>query len=107
MRRRTGVLICGLGAVLLATGSTYIWLAGSVIVRDPAGEAQRVEVIDGWGNTQELSRFGRSYVLLRPEIEGAVRVRCRSGQVVDGGYVTGGPLHTRLSLDGTGRCSFT
>ena len=104
MKQANIILIC---AIAIALGlAVWIRFAGSVVVLDPVGVAQSVLVIDGWGNTQRLSPVLRAHLLLGPEIEGHVRVRCHDGRVVDGGYVTP-HLHLRLTLDGSGRCYFS
>jgi hypothetical protein len=95
-------LIVSLACLGALIGSGSIVIQGSIVVFDPAGVAQRMDVADGWGHLQRMSQIGRIYVLIGPR-EGGVRVLCRDGRVIEGGYVTRG-AHEHLSLSRDGTC---
>ena len=79
-------LIAG-GGLVVALGTTAS--PAALPFFDPHREVASAQLIDGWGHKQPLLNLA----FLRmgtPRLEGAVQITCRSGKVVEGGYVTPG-----------------
>lgn len=80
-------ILIAAGALVVALGTLAV--TGGVVIFDPHREVASAQLVDGWGRKQPLL----SLAFLRlgiPRLEGAVRITCRSGRVVEGGYVTPG-----------------
>jgi hypothetical protein len=86
MRLKRSILIAA-GAVVVGLGTLAVM--GSVVIFDPHREVVSAQLVDGWGHKQRLSNLVYMRVGV-PRLEGAVRITCKSGRVVEGGYVTPG-----------------
>ena len=86
MRFKQFILTAG-GAVIVALGTLAVM--GSVVIFDPHRGVGSVQLVDGWGHKQPLLNL----VLIRvgvPRLEGVIHIKCKSGMVIEGGYVTPG-----------------
>lgn len=93
MRFNRSVLIAA-GAIVSASGTLAV--TGSVVILDLRQEVASAHVVDGWGRRQPLLNLAFLRLTL-PRLEGAVRIICKSGGVVEGGYVTpGAPTWQKL-----------
>lgn len=86
MRFKRSILIAG-GGLVVALGTLAV--TGSVVLFDPHREVASAQLVDGWGHRQPLLNLAFLRVGV-PRLEGAVQITCRSGKVVEGGYVTPG-----------------
>jgi hypothetical protein len=77
-----------------------LMFTGSVVLLDPHREVASAQVVDGWGQRQELAPVGIAFVGV-PRLEGTVEIRCRSGKVIRSGYVTpGAPMWQQMGQEG-------
>lgn len=84
MRFKRSILIAAIASVA-AVGT--IAITGSVVIFDPYREIASAEVINGLGRKQPLRNLAFMRLAI-PRVEGAVRLTCKSGRVVERGYVT-------------------
>lgn len=90
-----------LSAAIIVVGSALsLAFRGSVILVDVQREVKAAEIVDGWGQRQELTSLGIAYAGV-PRLEGTVEIRCRNGKVIRRGYVTPGvPTWQQMAEDG-------
>lgn len=76
-------------AAIVVASALSLMFKGSVVLLDPHRAVASAQVIDGWGQRQNLTSVGIAYVGV-PRIEGTLEIRCIDGKVSRGGYVTPG-----------------
>ena len=74
----------------MAVGSIDLYLRGFAVVHDPEGLVARVLLEHGDGQAVRMREFASGYWGARPRRDGAIRIECRTGVNVAGGYATPG-----------------
>lgn len=90
------------GGCLVAAAAT-VTLTGSAVLFDPHRHVASAQLIDGQGHKQPLLNLAYLRVGV-PRIEGAIRITCKDGKVIELGYVTPG-ARTWLKIDDAIGCS--
>lgn len=87
----------------MAATTLALMFTGSVVLLDFHRKVASAQVIDGWGQRQELAHVGIAYLGV-PKLEGTVQITCANGKVVRSGYVTpGAPMWQQMGQKG--QCS--
>jgi hypothetical protein len=93
------IALLSVAAIVVASALSLLF-KGSVVLLDPHLEVASAQVIDGWGQRQNLISVGIAYVGV-PRLEGTVEIRCIDGEVSRSGYVTpGAPMWQRMGQKG-------
>ena len=85
MRKRNVALLVIAAGLLFATAS--LSFLGSIVVFDSAGVVEVAEM-KGSLHRKRLANLGIVHFGVPGQFDGVLRVRCRSGSVVDSGYLT-------------------
>jgi hypothetical protein len=81
----------------IAVASIDLYARGFAVVHDPDGLIARAVLEHGDGADIAMREFASGYWAARPRRDGAIRIECRTGAIVGGGYVTPG-LRTTYSI---------
>jgi hypothetical protein len=84
-----------LAAIVVA--SIDLYARGFAVVHDPDGLIERAMLDYGDGADIAMREFASGYWAARPGRDGVIRIECRTGAIVAGGYVTPG-LRTTYSI---------
>lgn len=106
MQGWTGKVFYGVGGAAVLALMAYIAfsIAGSVVVFDKSGQVASALVTNNGNLSQRLVRLPGGVFYAIPQVEGAVEIRCQSGERVQWGYVTG-HMHTWLRVEPDVGCS--
>jgi hypothetical protein len=77
-----------------------LWFVGFVTVLDRGGEVVRAAVNYGIREVPMTYLGGGLYLHVWPEGDGSIKLLCRDRSVADTGYITSGPGHTHITVEG-------
>ncbi len=89
-------LLVVLAAILVA--SIDLYLNGFAVVSDPDRQLASAALVGGGGDRHEMREFAAGFWGARPERDAAIRVRCRTGREIAGGYASRG-LRTTFTVE--------